>query len=91
MGLNVPAQSLDKYTNEEKPWLSRVNRNYQRAIDFYGGNRMMNTKDLLQKTGMLAVFGPVLAFCSEDEPLHRKGTACDVIRLAVCQTHNNAT
>ena len=90
MGLNVPAQSLDKYTNEEKPWLSRVNRNYQRAIDFYGGNRMMNTKDLLQKTGMLAVLALALASCSEDELINRKGAASNAISFGIASPTHSA-
>ena len=70
--------------------LSRVNRNYQRAIDFYGGNRMMNTKDLLQKTGMLAVLALALASCSEDELINRKGAAGNAISFGIASPTHSA-
>lgn len=48
----------------------------------------MNTKDLLQKTGMLAVLALALASCSEDELIHRKGAASNAISFGIASpTH----
>ena len=49
---------------------------------------MMNTKDLLQKTGMLAVLALALASCSEDELINRKGAASNAISFGIASpTH----
>ena len=49
---------------------------------------MMNTKDLLQKTGMLAVLTLALASCSEDELINRKGAASNAISFGIASpTH----
>lgn len=48
----------------------------------------MNTKDLLQKTGMLAVLALALASCSEDELINRKGAASNAISFGIASpTH----
>lgn len=48
----------------------------------------MNTKDLLQKTGMLAVLALALASCSEDELINRKGAAGNAISFGIASpTH----
>lgn len=50
----------------------------------------MNTKDLLQKTGMLAVLALVLASCSEDELINRKGAAGNAISFGIASPTHSA-
>ena len=51
---------------------------------------MMNTKDLLQKTGMLAVLALALASCSEDELINRKGAASNAISFGIASPTHSA-
>ena len=51
---------------------------------------MMNTKDLLQKTGMLAVLTLALASCSEDELINRKGAASNAISFGIASPTHSA-
>jgi len=51
---------------------------------------MMNTKDLLQKTGMLAVLALALASCSEDELINRKGAAGNAISFGIASPTHSA-
>ena len=50
----------------------------------------MNTKDLLQKTGMLAVLALALASCSEDELINRKGAASNAISFGIASPTHSA-
>ena len=50
----------------------------------------MNTKDLLQKTGMLAVLALALASCSEDELINRKGAAGNAISFGIASPTHSA-
>ena len=50
----------------------------------------MNTKDLLQKTGMLAVLTLALASCSEDELINRKGAASNAISFGIASPTHSA-
>ena len=50
----------------------------------------MNTKDLLQKTGMLAVLALALASCSEDELINRKGAAGNAISFGIVSPTHSA-
>lgn len=50
----------------------------------------MNTKDLLQKTGMLAVLALALASCSEDELINRKGAASNAISFGIASPIHSA-
>ena len=50
----------------------------------------MNTKDLLQKTGMLAVLTLALASCSEDELINRKGAAGNAISFGIASPTHSA-
>lgn len=50
----------------------------------------MKTKDLLQKTGMLAVLALALASCSEDELINRKGAAGNAISFGIASPTHSA-